>query len=122
VRAALQRVAARARLAPRAEIILASAVGANDVASPLAACARHRDDDLFHRSGSGCSLSGNCGAAPHERAALKRAIEAFIAGPEDAPDPFQWTASADDILAKVARLAQRSLTAVTSVGNHGPRG
>jgi hypothetical protein len=26
------------------------------------------------------------------------------------PKPFRWTASADDILAKIARFAQRTLT------------
>jgi transposase len=44
-------------------------------------------------------------------AALKRAIEAFIAAHNDEPKPFKWTASADDLLAKIARFAQRTLTA-----------
>jgi transposase len=44
-------------------------------------------------------------------AALKLAIEDFIAVNNDAPKPFKWTASADDILAKIARFAQRTLTA-----------
>ena len=44
-------------------------------------------------------------------AALKRAIATFIAVHNVAPKPFTWTASADDILAKIARFAQRTLTA-----------
>jgi len=44
-------------------------------------------------------------------AALKRAITDFIAANNEAPKPFTWTASADDILAKIARFAQRTLTA-----------
>jgi len=47
-------------------------------------------------------------------AALKKAIEEFIAVSNDAPKPFKWTASADDILAKIARFAQRTLTAHAS--------
>ena len=42
---------------------------------------------------------------------LKQAIETFIGVNNDAPTPFKWTASADDILAKIARFAQRTLTA-----------
>lgn len=44
-------------------------------------------------------------------AALKKAIHDFIAVHNDAPKPFNWTATADDILAKIARFAQRTLTA-----------
>lgn len=44
-------------------------------------------------------------------AALKTAIEEFIAVNNDAPKPFKWTASADDILAKIARFARRTLVA-----------
>ncbi len=44
-------------------------------------------------------------------AALKQAITDFIAANNEAPKPFTWTASADDILAKIARFAQRTLTA-----------
>lgn len=44
-------------------------------------------------------------------AALKRAIEDFLAAHNAEPKPFRWTASADDILAKIARFAQRTLTA-----------
>lgn len=44
-------------------------------------------------------------------AALKQAITDFIAANNEAPKPFKWTASADDILAKIARFAQRTLTA-----------
>jgi transposase len=43
--------------------------------------------------------------------ALKRAITDFITANNEAPKPFQWTKSADDILAKIARFAQRTLTA-----------
>jgi len=44
-------------------------------------------------------------------AALKQAITDFIAANNEAPKPFRWTKSADDILAKIARFAQRTLTA-----------
>jgi transposase len=44
-------------------------------------------------------------------AALKQAITDFIVAHNEAPTPFKWTASADDILAKIARFAQRTLTA-----------
>lgn len=43
--------------------------------------------------------------------ALKQAITDFIAANNAAPTPFKWTKSADDILAKIARFAQRTLTA-----------
>jgi transposase len=53
--------------------------------------------------------------------ALKAAITEFIEVTNDKPKPFCWTASADDILAKIARFAQRTLTAhepgTTSGGN-----
>ena len=42
---------------------------------------------------------------------LKQAIERFIGVHNDAPTPFKWTARADDILAKIARFAERTLTA-----------
>jgi hypothetical protein len=44
-------------------------------------------------------------------AALKRAIDEFLAAHNAEPKPFRWPASADDILAKIARFAQRTLTA-----------
>jgi len=44
-------------------------------------------------------------------AALKTAIDEFIAVNNNAPKPFNWTASADDILAKIARFARRTLVA-----------
>jgi transposase len=44
-------------------------------------------------------------------AALTQAITDFIAAHNEAPTPFTWTASADDILAKIARFAPRTLTA-----------
>ena len=43
--------------------------------------------------------------------ALKAAIEEFLSVTNDAPKPFNWTATADDILAKIARFAQRTLAA-----------
>ena len=43
--------------------------------------------------------------------ALKRAINDFLDAHNAEPKPFRWTASADDILAKIARFAQRTLTA-----------
>ncbi|MDP2344993.1 MAG: IS630 family transposase [Deltaproteobacteria bacterium] len=53
--------------------------------------------------------------------ALKTAIHEFIDVTNEKPRPFQWTKSADDILAKVARFAERTLKAhvpTTSAGNH----
>lgn len=44
-------------------------------------------------------------------AALKNAIDEYIEVNNDSPKPFKWTATADDILAKIARFAQRTLTA-----------
>jgi len=44
-------------------------------------------------------------------AALKAAIGEFLAATNAAPKPFQWVATADEILAKVARFAQRTLKA-----------
>jgi transposase len=44
-------------------------------------------------------------------AALKKAIDDFLTAHNAEPKPFRWTASADDILAKIARFAQRTLTA-----------
>jgi transposase len=44
-------------------------------------------------------------------AALKKAIEEFLAVHNDDPKPFCWTATADDILGKIARFAQRTLAA-----------
>ena len=44
-------------------------------------------------------------------AALTRAIREFIAVTNDAPKPFVWTKSADEILASIARFAQRTLAA-----------
>lgn len=44
-------------------------------------------------------------------AALKAAIEVFIEVTNDKPKPFCWTASADEILQKIARFAQRTLAA-----------
>jgi len=43
--------------------------------------------------------------------ALQQAIAGFIGVNNDAPKPFTGTASADDILAKIARFARRTLTA-----------
>ena len=44
-------------------------------------------------------------------AQLKAAIGAFIEVTNDKPKPFKWTATADDILGKVARFAQRTFKA-----------
>jgi transposase len=41
-------------------------------------------------------------------AELKRAIQAFLDAHNDAPVPYVWTKSADDILAAIARFAQRT--------------
>jgi transposase len=43
--------------------------------------------------------------------ALKAAIEVFIEVTNEKPKPFCWTASADEILQKIARFAQRTLAA-----------
>ena len=44
-------------------------------------------------------------------AALTRAIREFIRVTNDEPKPFVWTKSADQILASIARFAQRTLAA-----------
>jgi transposase len=44
-------------------------------------------------------------------AALKLAIDEFMRAHNDEPKPFNWTASADEILAKITRFAQRTLAA-----------
>ncbi len=63
-------------------------------------------------AGSAYSRSGSSAVAlTASVAALKRAIEEFTAVHNDDPKPFRWTATADDILAKIARFAQRTLTA-----------
>ena len=43
-------------------------------------------------------------------ASLKAAIEEFLAAHNGSPKPFVWTKSADDILAKIARFAARTVT------------
>jgi len=40
---------------------------------------------------------------------LRRAIEEFIDVTNEHPKPFKWVASADDILGRIARFAQRTL-------------
>jgi transposase len=47
---------------------------------------------------------------------LKKAINEFINVTNDKPKPFKWTASADEILAKIARFAQRTLNAHSGQG------
>ena len=47
-------------------------------------------------------------------AQLKRAILEFIEATNERPKPFKWTATADEILSKIARFAKRTLIA------HGP--
>jgi hypothetical protein len=42
---------------------------------------------------------------------LKVAINDFIEVSNGNPKPFKWTASADEILGKIARFAQRTLEA-----------
>ncbi len=53
---------------------------------------------------------------------LKAAIAEFIEVTNDNPKPFKWTATADEILASIARFARRTLTAHgaagTSAENH----
>lgn len=45
-------------------------------------------------------------------ASLKAAIEEFLVAHNDAPTPFQWTKSADEILANIARFATRTSAVV----------
>ena len=45
----------------------------------------------------------------HRSVAQLKAIRDFIAAHQAAPKPFVWTKSADDILASIARFAQRTL-------------
>ena len=40
---------------------------------------------------------------------LENAVAAFIADHNEAPRPFRWTKSADDILQSIARYCQRTL-------------
>lgn len=40
---------------------------------------------------------------------LEQAIAAFIAQTNEAPKPFVWTRSADDILANIKRFCERHL-------------
>jgi transposase len=47
---------------------------------------------------------------------LEQAIKQFIGSHNETPKPFVWTKSADDILASIARFAQRTLAA------HGAQG
>jgi hypothetical protein len=42
-------------------------------------------------------------------AQLKTAIRAFIDAHQASPKPFVWTKTADEILASIARFAQRTL-------------
>lgn len=42
---------------------------------------------------------------------LRKAIQEFLDVTNDDPKPFIWTATADDILARIARFAQRTLQA-----------
>jgi hypothetical protein len=50
--------------------------------------------------------SGATGSDGHE---LRSAIEAYIAATNNAPKPFVWVKSADQILRSIARFAQRTL-------------
>lgn len=42
---------------------------------------------------------------------LRKAIDEFIEVTNDEPKPFQWVATADEILGRIARFAQRTLAA-----------
>jgi transposase len=48
---------------------------------------------------------------------LKSAIHAYLDAHNEAPTPFKWTKSADDILASIARFATRTSQAHTDQGN-----
>ncbi|ULH18062.1 IS630 family transposase (plasmid) [Deinococcus sp. KNUC1210] len=48
---------------------------------------------------------------------LEQAIEAFISRTNDAPKPFVWTRSADDILANIKRFCERHLPLDNSQGS-----
>jgi len=54
---------------------------------------------------------------------LKAAIQAFINAHQENPKPFVWTTTADEILASIARFAERTADArgTTSVTNHRDR-
>jgi transposase len=47
--------------------------------------------------------------AHHSVAELERAIQEFLDVRNEEPKPFVWTTSADDILASIARFAQRTM-------------
>ena len=47
-------------------------------------------------------------------AQLKAGIQEFIHAHHDNPQPFVWTKSADEILASIARFAQRTVDARTA--------
>ena len=51
---------------------------------------------------------------------LKAAIQEFIDAHQADPRPFVWTKSANEILASIARFAQRTVDAgrTTNVANH----
>ncbi len=87
---------------------------------PLSRCARERRASRLSRivpeyPGSQLlidgMLVGTPGGAHRSVAALKRAIQEFIEVTNEQPTPFVWTKSADDILASIARFAQRTLAA-----------
>jgi hypothetical protein len=44
-------------------------------------------------------------------AELERAIHDFLDAHNEAPKPFVWTKSADELLASIGRFAQRTLIA-----------
>lgn len=51
------------------------------------------------------------GGAHRSVAALKRAIREFLEVHNEDPKPVVWTTSPDEILASIARFAQRTTTA-----------
>ena len=60
---------------------------------------------------SGSGLGAMAGCVHRSVVALERAIREFFAVQNDTGRPFVWTKSADEILASIARFAQRTLAA-----------
>ena len=62
-----------------------------------------RRGSTWSSAGSGNSPTRRCAAAFHSVPDLIAKIEDFLAAHNNDPKPFVWTATAQDILAKVAR-------------------
>lgn len=51
---------------------------------------------------------------------LRHAIESFVSNTNQNPKPFVWVKTADDILASIARFAQRTIEVHNSQGTSVP--